>query len=166
MRTYTIRKNCHYSRFPFPIPHVGIKSYGAVAIFWDNCWYPLDTNKEQGLNKLCGFTYGSVHKNSFRIGWQPDFLKPGTINLYYYQYINGKRKNGYLCSINTGVAFDILIHVGYNYVAYGIDDNIPAKIVFKDTISKKWGVGCFPYFGGNSKAPHKMKIELDYLFNY
>lgn len=159
MSIYTINKGAHYSRFPIPVPHTGITRYKAVVNLNSNCWYNGSVVVSSGINKLCGFTYGSEHTNSYRIGWKPDHLRPEVIDLYWYQYTNGVRTSGFIRKINTNT--DVLVNIiAYEdkilYNVNGTVISIPGSYKFS------YGVYCFPYFGGNDTAYWTMTIELSY----
>lgn len=93
-------------------------------------------------NKLGGFSRGWHHQNSVRIGWRWNDAM-GKVELCTYRYINGTRKFeklGY-ASIGETEFFTVQIH----------DGKLPS-----------WGYKLHPYFGGNEKAPHEIKIRLRY----
>jgi hypothetical protein len=80
---YAIPKGEHKQLW-CPLPHIGNKL--SFEFKTDNTW--LQSAPESGVNKICGFSYGSVHENSIRLGWEYD---QELINIYAYTYVNGER---------------------------------------------------------------------------
>ena len=85
-----IKKGKHRSGLHFGL-HKS-KQFKYIANF-KKAWFEKRNADDEDINKLCGFSYGWHHNDSFRIGWKPDFAIPGMINLYAYWYNKGKRFN-------------------------------------------------------------------------
>ena len=170
MKTYTIHKGCHYSNF-IPriqlISQVNYMSQGGYIIFDESCKYEID--EASCVNKLFGFCFGfGVHKNSIRFGWTYN-APTNQIYIWKYFYINKKlnKEKIFSCELNQPHFYEILVDKANNskdtyFITLKIDDQ---KVYpfnnLSDTIQSN---KCFittlgPYFGGNTRAPHKMKIN-------
>lgn len=67
-----------------PLPHIGNKI--EFEFYVDKSWN--QNCVPSGVNKISGFSYGFVHSNSARLGWQ--FID-GRIFAFPYVYLNGSR---------------------------------------------------------------------------
>ena len=172
METYTIYKGCHYSNF---IPRIQLLSqvkhisHGGCIVFDESCKYEI--NESTCVNKLFGFCFGfGVHKNSIRFGWTYNALI-NQIYIWKYFYINGQleKEKIFACEVGEPHFYEINVDKANNdndkdtyFITLKIDNKkIYPSDNFYDTIKS---VKCFtttlgPYFGGNTRAPHTMKIE-------
>jgi len=161
---YIIKKNKHYAfgwiwRI-FNI-HLYIKYISYEFKFNYGCWYPRESVEYSGINKLCGLGYGfNHHKNSFRIGWQPDFDNPWVIRLYYYFYNADSKsyQSEYLTSVLSNQDIKINIH---NTLIEIFWNNRYLQNFIPILIRSKFGFKLYPYFGGKSRAPNDICIYLD-----
>ena len=168
MKTYKIYKGCHYSNF-FPriqlIYQVNHLSQGGRIVFDESCKYEIA--EASCVNKLFGFCFGfGVHKNSVRFGWTYN-APTNQIYIWSYFYINGKlhKKKIFSCELNEEHTYKIEVHkisseLGHYTFRFLIDGKENGD--FEKIQSDK----CFittlgPYFGGNTRAPHTMKIEYN-----
>lgn len=171
--TYTILKGFHYSFFRWPKFHRNIESLSFTAKFDPSCFCKLEGEDSADINKLYGVSFGYHHRNSFRIGWNSD---GSHIDIYAYWYNHKERKYFPLGSFsNTGqisgnINFDIMFHRDLNAIDLIADcddtrgmkmKTVYKKIQFDFTGAPKWSYFLFPYFGGNKKAPHTMKININ-----
>lgn len=146
-----ILKGFHYSTF---IPRLyKYCTKKVVKVKFDrSCQY--DIAEKSCVNKLWGLAVGfGIHKNSYRFGWTSEEDK---IVIWTYSYIEGKLHKKkltecefdkeYICSI------DITDKVIYNFNG-----------VIREAKLKKsnWLLELGFYFGGKTRAPHKMKIEFE-----
>lgn len=168
MKIYTIYKGCHYSNF---IPRIQLISnvnhiahYGCI-VFDESCKYEID--EDSCVNKLFGFCFGfGVHKNSVRFGWT--YNAPiNQIYIWKYFYINGKleKEKIFACEVGEQHFYEILVNKSNND-EYLVTLKIDNKKVYPldSEYIKMQSNKCFvttlgPYFGGNTRAPHTMKIE-------
>ncbi len=151
-----ILKGCHYSTF-LPKFHKATNLKKSVSVsFNENCLYKID--EKSCVNKLWGFACNlGIHKNSFRFGWTSD---GNLIYIWIYVYINGiltKQKIG-SCCVNTQQVLSI--EIKENRVIFQINEKIVNIISLKVCPIFFTELGF--YFGGNSKAPHKMWIDFNY----
>lgn len=151
-----------------------------VCKFDENCWYPKQNKDSYDLNKLTGFSFGFNHlKNSVRIAWVPSFEEQGSIHLYLYFYENGRRWFKYITTVKVEEEFVVNINHSkmlhsdqegvwdVRYMAFVVintnNQNVVMKEVWEPKI-KKFGFLLKPYFGGNNRAPRKMKIMVNKTF--
>ena len=165
MKTYTILKVFHYSNF-FPcicsIKDTNI--FEGTFSFDDSCKYTID--EESCVNKLFGFCFGlfGIHKNSIRFGWT--YNEPmNSIFIWSYYYKDGKlHKNKiFSCNINEKHNYKIELHrissvLGNYTFRFLIDNNEVYGFQELNNLNNKCLLTLGPYFGGNTRAPHKMKI--------
>ena len=137
--------------------------------FWNNCRYHIEGEDMYDINKLCGFTMGTVHKNSFRIGWRYN-EKEDNIELFYYSYVNGERFFSYLCSVDFMFPTHIYMSFQYSDSLKGCETVIrvdDGEYKFFDIALNHRLRFSYPlsiYFGGDKTAPNDMIIEMDYCF--
>lgn len=171
MKKFIIPKGCHYSNFVPKLQLLEGCNYmqqGGNITFTDSCAYDID--EESCVNKLFGFSFGifGVHKNSVRFGWTYN-TELNAIFIWKYVYINGKltKEKVFSCNIGEKHAYDIdawRYHVKENkqYV-FDIRFKIDGKKVAEAEIeSNKWfALTLGPYFGGHTRAPHRIEILSD-----
>ena len=174
MKTYKIYKGCHYSNF-FPriqlLSKVSYMSQSGCIVFDESCKYEIA--ETSCVNKLFGFCFGfGVHENSIRFGWTYN-APTNQIYIWKYFYINGKleKEKIFACEIGESNFYEILANKSNNVKnEYLVTLKINNKKVYPlndsldDYYTKVQSTKCFittlgPYFGGNTRAPHTMKIE-------
>lgn len=133
----------------------------------DEHWYNADTVVNSGKNKITGRTYGlTVHNNSVRVVYQPNFKRYGYFHLWWYWYDAGQRYTAYIADVRTG---------RYIFSLRKQADVVKAKFwdfgkLHKESIrfSKElssWGLYCFPYFGGKDRAYKKQIWNIEFYKN-
>lgn len=136
------------------------------ANFSFDCNYNLGNEDQYDINKLCGVSTGwHHHKDSIRFGWTSDPKNKNIINIFAYQYVEGKRHDEWICDVQ------VCEEVYFSISIYATKDLSFAIMTVNDeslylNINKKpwsWKYKLFPYFGGNQVAPHNMYIELTEL---
>lgn len=170
MKTYKIYKGCHYSNF-LPriqlLSKVSYMSQSGCIVFDESCKYEID--ETSCVNKLFGFCFGfGVHKNSIRFGWTYN-AATNQIYIWKYFYISGKleKEKIFACEVGEANFYEILVNKSNNAEnEYLITLKINNKKVYPldDYYTKIQSNKCFittlgPYFGGNTRAPHTMKID-------
>lgn len=170
IKKYTILKGWHYSNF---IP--SFKLIDDVTVFEhkiafdQSCKYEID--EPSCVNKLFGFCFGfGVHQESIRFGWTYD----KTLNEYtiwHYVYSDGELYKFPIKSFTAkGVMLQdykivlkrrpnntyIMYRHAYDYTLY-IDGTPLAEGRIKS--NKLFLTTLGPYFGGHTRAPHKMVIK-------
>ena len=158
MNQWVILKRCHYSNF---IPCIkrwydGIE-FKRHIVFTDSCKYWVD--EESCVNKLFGFSFGllGVHKNSVRFGWRYNGVS-GKIEILEYYYRSGRLIKNVIGEVRTGeeilCSIKSFIRDGKKCVSLYLNNRCINTIVFEGV--KKWLLTLGFYFGGDSRAPHKM----------
>jgi len=170
MKTYIIHKGCHYSNF---IPRIQLISnvnhivHSGCIVFDESCKYEID--EDSCVNKLFGFCFGfGVHKNSVRFGWTYN-KDINNIFIWKYFYIDGKlnKEKIFSCELGSSHFYEIMVNKSNNTKnEYLVTLKIDNKKVYPldGEYIKMQSNKCFittlgPYFGGNTRAPHTMKIE-------
>jgi len=159
-KVHTIRKGTHGTWWDFA-PTFFRRSMSRTVMFSDSCIYEPDS--ENDWNKLFGWSYGHHHDNSIRVGWR--VYKGKSIELALYVYRDGVREVHIIDAIPLNIMCEIYIKTFKDKL------EIKSKKYIKDieidryfsinTINYKWyGYLLFPYFGGQAKAPHTMKIKI------
>lgn len=127
---------------------------------------------ESGKNKLFGFTYGfhGEHTigrlfprlcNSLRIDWQPTHIDD-RIMMYVTTDVNGKEVIsggfGHIAGTKGTIHIKKFVQNSHTYIVT-IDDTLRTAVV----VGRSTMMGYFlsPYFGGKSKTPNAMKLELN-----
>lgn len=169
-KKHTILK---YWRRPFPPKIVGLNFISDDYIlrsfeFTESCKYILDSGDQYDWNKLFGFSAGlfGIHNNSARFAWR---YNPQTnkIEIAAYCYIDGERYWNIMHAVDVNTALNYKISVLKDSVVFTIlDDLIPVakyhmhfNINLKDAPKYECGI----YFGGNRRAPHRIKILEHYI---
>jgi hypothetical protein len=158
--TYTIEQNRHYSK------HELISYYSGNVLQFDakfkrSCLYNINcTDGEGDLNKLYGFVdCGSlVHANSARFAWRHD--GKGNIEIFAYAYSDSVRiyfKMGETVP-NKKDSYEIHADENYYYFKFNNSDSTITRTKVCGQITER--ARSFPYFGGSTPAPNKMKIKI------
>lgn len=138
-KTYTIKKEKHYSGKRFR-PFFRKRKLTAIVTFHKGCRYNGSNQLTEQVNKAVGFGDLNHHKNSTRLGWKYNSINDN-IDLFNYEYVNGKRKIIYIKSV---------------------DIDKKTKVYLSSSKPYWFGKYLFPYFGGEEPAPHKVKISVIY----
>ena len=157
--TYTINQGNHeINGTRFGLSGTNIKFMFKLL---PSCVYDA-TTVVPGWNKLWGFTTTDIHGNSARIGWR---IKEGTNKflLCSYSYVNKVRIDTPFTGIEIDPNQEVLGEIKWqnnNYVIgvngtfiYTPQPKKPSFLTFQ----------CYPYFGGESVAPHTMQIQIKKL---
>ena len=167
MERFIIHKNCHYSNFIprlFSIFGINYMQQGSAITFTESCKYRI--KEKSCVNKLFGFSLGifGVHKNSIRFGWTYD-ANLNKIIIWKYVYDNCKLLKEKVFSCNIGDThkyyLDTWLYNGsdgkYEYdKCLRIDGKVVSRIKLEE---KNWFILTLgPYFGGKTRAPHKICI--------
>jgi hypothetical protein len=102
------------------------------------------------------------HKDSARFGWNYN-KESGKIDIYAYCYVSKKpvRDLVYSCSFDRSYDFTITPDFGkYIFKVKGYTELIKEVPHFHE---RKISSLLAPYFGGNIKAPHDIKIHMKEL---
>lgn len=135
-----------------------------VVKFDESCRYNLGNEDQMDVNKLVGIGYLWHHHNdSARFGWRYD-VDTGRIILSAYCYVSGRRVIQHICFCEIGKEYQIEIKAlsyAYYLAAY---DNTGKTIGWASVDhyhNKRLQYRLGPYFGGQSVAPHDIKIQIE-----
>lgn len=169
-KTHTIYKYCHR---PFPFKIVGLdvednKIVQRVFEFTDSCRYHLNKGDQHDWNKLYGFSFGlfGIHRNSVRFVWRynPNIDK---IEIAAYWYVDGYRNWFNLCAIDINKPIKFKMAFFNDSVIFTVLDDYVAiakyHLYVESNIFSKERYCCGIYFGGNRRAPQKIKIIEHYV---
>ena len=161
-KVYTIKKGEHYSNHT-PKMCYGKGSMRATFKFMDGCWFPLEVQDDYAINKLCGFSNGLHNRNSVRLGWTPN-KEPGKIDLFFYLYINGVRKEQKFATVEIGLEYQLFIILTNNLCGFTLmrdGATVATDSVYYPQPRCPFGYWLFPYLGGRLPARVDTKIYLD-----
>lgn len=128
------------------------------------------------INKLCGASFGGIHDNSIRLGFNWEKNDPTKVQLFNYTYNGGKRvhdssgREPYIGDIQMDLTYRCMIkldRVG-NKAIIVISENVSGKMVYEHAVAvdaskfKKNGRMAFPYVENN---PKRMKFDAQYVGN-
>lgn len=131
--------------------------------FFDDCAYNIGIPDQLEWNKLLGIGYfPGVHRHSFRIGWR---YNGGFIELGQYQYNKGVKIQKPLCKIATNRDYEVTIHnllKGFWVVISDFEtgEQLCSSMCLSSDPPRFIGFLLGPYFGGDTRAPHDMKIYM------
>lgn len=148
------------------------------CLFEDSCRYTIDYQNQMAWNKLSGIQFGiglhwnkkekkvdtNIHKQSYRIAWRYNHVFD-KIELAEYWYNNSNEYQFRIIGqyyLNSKIIFDIYFNRNTNLIFTNIN-GISRRINFNFTNSGKLNFLLHPYFGGQVKAPHDIKIQLEYV---
>ena len=164
---YTIYKDSHFSSEHPAIPKLHYKlDYLNIRFSFDpSTKYRSNAPVNQlDINKLYGITWGYVHHNSFRIGWNYN-PEANMIDIWAYYYNTTNNKKGhqevYLTSVqpnNTEKEFRITFGYKTNTIFIYTGTRLVTIPYKYPTI--KLGYYLYPYFGGDETAPNTMSLNV------
>ena len=141
-----------------------------LVTFTDNCTYEIKKEKQGDWNKLFGVCFGilGIHRHSIRFGWRWNISKQ-KIEICYIIY-DGKRIERTQiafcdCELNREYHFNITwilkddrtLDVTFHPLQYDVEEhlNVPIK-------ARRF-FGCGFYFGGKTRAPHRITAKLQQI---
>ena len=168
MKTYTIPKGRNYSREwwrkrPLWKP-TGMR---AILRFDHSMIYESEND---GWQKLCGFSRGHHHDNSFRFVWR---CWDGFFEIGAYQYRNGRRCTkvmwqGLIDRITIGTAINMSIVMDdFNNVTYrvNVNDYGYLELLAYTKNQSSLGYTLHPYYedpkSNPTTAPHDIKFQME-----
>jgi hypothetical protein len=118
-------------------------------------------SNQYDINKLFGFSDNNTqhHQNSARFGW--NWGKTG-LCLFAYTYNNGVRAHKLLGTVEIGAEINCSIKVAEGQYIFTLNDKVET-MPRASTSLKSTGYKLYPYFGGDEKAPHEVRIWIKEL---
>jgi|TARA_B100001093_G_C26489326_1_gene868354 hypothetical protein len=156
-RDYVIKEGNHSSRTSYKTTKTNCLQF--QAIFDESAIYQsIDSNNQYDINKLYGLSDCKDHhiKTSIRLGWR--WLND-SLELHWFQHVNNNFSFDRITTINlnTIVNFSITFDNNYYYVSVDNDTITIDRPCNNQSIRKYY---LYPYFGGDEKAPHDIKIKI------
>lgn len=137
------------------------------VLFEESCRYDLKTDDQFDTNKLIGVGYlPGHHTDSARFGWRY-WQDMGKIELSAYCYIGGQRMIQHLGFVEIGEPYRFQLSITIKAYLFDVYDPEQDKAVggcnipHLHTKKLQYRLGC--YFGGQSRAPHTMRIQIHNL---
>lgn len=178
---YKIKKGHHYSwplfKWTLSLIPTDFKRTLVFAVkFNDSCRYSIKGGKQYDCNKLYGMSEGYHHESSIRAGWHYD-PTDDKIHLCYYAYEEGDNLERGLyrdiCPIDFNTQYVVEMttkrydenpeYVQDTMRIYSSDGSmLIGRYEHWRRVKRTWHIGYYllPYFGGTTKAPHDMEIEI------
>lgn len=151
----TIFKGFHYSIGTPRGLYFNQKEISYEITFTDSCIYDLNSTDQLDTNKLFGIGYFPTHHyNSVRFGWRYN-TENLQMEIMGYWYINQVRYYQPLRFVNINEPHEYTISITPDNHNLFIDSQNVLTIPLG---GRSIGYKLSPYFGGNRRAPHKMKI--------
>lgn len=108
-----------------------------------------------GWNKLTGISNILIHRNSARLVWRSNGTR---INIAGYVYKDGVRKEKEICMVRTNE--DIEYSIDYNTYTKTVQFQVNEQTIIMDANLDGLKFKCYPFFGGQSTAGTRMKINI------
>ena len=158
LETYTIKKGCHYSGLHFSL--TTSNELTADVVFTESCIYTLDNpSKQADVNKLLGLSDNYSHSwDSARIGWR---YLDNKLEVLGYSRNDGQHYSEHLAFVELYKQYRFGVKILPGEYQYTIDNQM---ISMKRT-STYGGIRylLYPYFGGESVAPHEIRIRMKHI---
>ena len=155
-KTYIIREGSHRSTFGFKRTWSDVVKFS--CIFDNSAMYQTEDPVNQAdINKLYGLSdCGGNHMDaSIRLGWR---WYDSELEIHWFRHVGGQFSFGKISNVELNVPFDCeIIFEEENYII-----TVNGKTV---EVSRGCGLAynkyyLYPYFGGDEKAPHDIKIKI------
>lgn len=124
--------------------------------FNESCVYDIGEIEQADINKLFGFCpiYTPHHIKSARFGWR---WYKDSLEIHAYIYDKGKNYNQKITSVKIGEYYTYKLketNTEYTFKINNIEYVYKKKQKGKATLNLQ----LYPYFGGNTRSPHEVKI--------
>jgi len=156
MTVFKIKKGSHYATplwarlCPFSSKYlVGYVTFG------ESCFTAVE--EIPGWNKLTGVSSYRIHNNSARFVWRA--MDDGTINVAGYVYTNGARFIQELITVTPKDPL-IIVTLEYKHGNWVFKADSKSVVIPARKPRGQW-FKCFPFFGGQSTAPHDINIKIE-----
>ena len=155
---YTIPRGQHYAASN-PYKVTDIRELKFTVRFDSSAIYQTENPQNQwDINKLYGFADNGAmhHQFSARIGWR---WSEGALRLFAYTYNNGGREEKEITTISIGKEVICAIKVNSETYLFSVGGKSVTMPRLSTAATAK-GYQLYPYFGGNEKAPHDVRIWI------
>jgi hypothetical protein len=165
-KTYIIPQAKHSSGFHFR-PHIGKRFLQYDVMFDKTSQYYHGDIDQYDINKLFGLSFGYHHTNSIRFGWRSLGNLTSKVEILGYCYVDGNRvqedgNNLYVGMVDLNEYYTYRINAGEkNYVLTLFQKGqVVGSLELQHRDLPCWGYHLYPYFGGNRKALHDIRIHF------
>jgi hypothetical protein len=156
--TYTIKKGDFYSDHGLGTCKDELKY---EVKFDASCAYDIDDVEQADINKLFGFCpiYTPHHIKSARFGWR---YYNDSLEIHAYIYDKGKRFSEKITVVEFDQYNDYTLKETRSEYLFYVND---IEYVYKKNQKGKASLNLqlYPYFGGNTRAPHTMYLYFKKL---
>lgn len=162
---YVIKQGEHYCQFTFSrLMLVTKNDLSFDVIFSKGSDYSITTRDQDDINKLYGLGWGwrGPSYNSYRIGWRWN-ARNKTVDLFLFVQEQRSRWFDLIGQVEIGEQSTIrmIVESGKLFVYFYKDNNYLKVSQYKFRGKIGWlKYRCFPYFGGNQKAPNDVEILI------
>jgi hypothetical protein len=161
VQTYLIEEGSHYCT-PHPISTITGSTLAFEAYFHNDCAYNLENEDQQDLNKLYGFAdnNSAIHNHSARFAWRY-IADKNIIEVWAYWYNSGAVSYVKMGDVELSTWHTYSISASgslYDFSFDGVHHYAPRSAPANGIKLK-----AYPYFGGNTTAPHTMRISIKEL---
>lgn len=164
MKYFVIKKNRH-STSGIDLGLTFGNTIERDVIFDNSCLYELEGNDKYDINKLFGFSTSFYHhRQSARFGWR--CLDMQHIELFTYVYDNDEFLSNKFINFISIKPFEkinlkIVDEKHYFRFDYSTETESGSISIQKSYQWFPFRYYLYPYFGGNKKAPHRIKISMN-----
>lgn len=155
-KTYIIKKGKHRSGWRYNTSNSN--SFNIEVVFDKSAIYETDDPTNQyDVNKLWGISDcgNHHHDNSIRFGWR--WLND-SLEILWYRRMNGNFEFEKITNVNIDEVNKM--HISINKNSYELRVNGVIKTVDRPCSQDFKRYKLYPYFGGDEKAPHRIKILI------
>lgn len=154
--TYLIKKGQHSSTNKY-VP-LEVSKLVFTAIFDSSAIYKTGIQSNQAdINKLYGISDCGTHhhQNSARFGWR---WFDDQLEIHAYSYKDGQRKYEFITSVALNKEYTYTMELKEDAYLFKINGKTISSE--RSCSGKSSGYKLFPYFGGDEKAPHDIKVVI------
>lgn len=154
--TYLIKKGQHSSTNR--IASLDASELVFTAKFDSSAIYTTKTTANQAdINKLYGLSDCGTHhqQNSARFGWR---WYNDQLEIHAYSYSNGERNFKYITSVALDQEYTYTMKMTEDAYVFELDGVTVSTE--RSCSGDAAGYKLFPYFGGDEKAPHDIKVVI------
>jgi hypothetical protein len=155
-KSYVIKEGKHRSTVKYKRTWKNVLKF--QSIFDESAIYTTeDSTNQADINKLYGVSDCNEHhmQSSIRIGWR---WYNDNLELLWFKHFDGNFSFGKIKNVNLNEVINCSIELGESKYIVSVDG---------DTVETDRPCGLnqgryylWPYFGGNEKAPHDIKIKI------
>ena len=135
-----------------------------TARFDNSARYDLKSKDQYDLNKLMGFSLANSHhhENSARLGWCYSIDKDA-VEIFSYVYRHGDLSYQHIADVGINQTVQYQINLFANEIEFVVGGrSLRVERSYNDDTGLYYLL--YPYFGGDSTAPHDIHIYITEVF--